>query len=397
MKGGAGGKHQQYLSSQRILDAVRRVGLPLKLDQRTIGDGNCWNRAIVQQSRRVSVGIVGLTSHEQLRSSVCQLAERAELEVIKEMKKHWVRKEPWNAYWERMKQNKVWADHPFIQVTAWLLERDIFVVLDSASLKSLFMTFSGSREGREEPCPQAPLLVGNDSNQHFQSLLPEDEESFHPSKFSPWTPEEINKAVAEIEQKQKSWEKRQQKKGQDQSQPTTRKGDSASGKKSIFSITPDGPKVEVAEEGGLHKFKCLDCFTHQKQIPSHIRKVHQNKFNHQALEEFGKKWKVFTHNLAVARNKEKKKAKDLDGFNENHRREEAKRKARRRMEDLDGFKKDQKEYKVKQRSNEKATYLNKMQLAEVMTDLIAEVIAEVVAHQNQQVQLASRTWHNISQ
>ena len=420
MKGGGGGEHQQNQSGNRILEAVRRVGLPLKLDKMTIGDGNCWNRAIVQQSRRVSVGIVGLTSHEELRSRVCQLAERAELEVIKEMKKHWVRKEPWSAYWERMKQNKVWADHPFIQVTAWLLERDIFVVLDSASLKSLFMTFSGSREGREEPCPQAPLLVGNDSNQHFQSLLPEDEESFHPSKFSPWTPEEIEMAVAEIVQKQKSWEKRQQTKGQEQSQPTTSKGDDASGGKSIFSSQPDGPKVEVAVEGGLHKFKCLHCFTHQKQIPSHMRKVHQNRFSHQVLDNFGKKWKVFANNLAVARKEAKRKAEDLDGFNEKHRKAEAKRKAKKKkedlegfnennrkaeakkkamkkMKDLDGFKKDQKEYKEKQRSNDKATYLNEMRLAEVMTDLIAEVIAEVVAHQNQQVQLASRTWHDISQ
>ena len=224
------------------MDAVQRVGLPLKLDQRTIGDGNCWHRAIVQQSLRLSVGISGLTSHVDLRAKVCELALRAELQVIKEMRKNWVQKEPWSAYWERMSRNKVWADHPFIQVTAWLLERDIFVVPDTASSKSLFMTFSGSREGREKPCPQAPLLVGNDRNQHFQSLLPEDEETFHPSNFCPWTPEEIDKAVAEIVQKQKSWKRKQQEQGQ----PTTSKGEDTSGKKSIFSSTPDGPKVEVA-------------------------------------------------------------------------------------------------------------------------------------------------------
>ena len=185
MKGGAGDYSQQYQSGDRIMDAVRRVGLPLKLDRRTIGDGNCWHRAIIQQAQRVSVGIAGLTSHGDLRARVCQLALRAELHVVKEMRKHWVQKEPWSAYWERMKGNKVWADHPFIQVTAWLLERDIFVVMDSATPKNLFMTFSGSREGREKPCPKAPLLVGNDSNQHFQSLLPEDEESFQPSQFGP--------------------------------------------------------------------------------------------------------------------------------------------------------------------------------------------------------------------
>ena len=98
VKGGAGDEDQQYQSGNQIMNAVRRVGLPLKLDQRTRGDGNCWHRAIVQQSRRVSVGISGLASHDELRERVCQLAVRAELQVIKEMRKHWVRKECWSAH-----------------------------------------------------------------------------------------------------------------------------------------------------------------------------------------------------------------------------------------------------------------------------------------------------------
>ena len=354
MKGGAGDEDQHY--GRRILDAVRRVGLPLKLDKQTIGDGNCWHRAIIQQSHRVSLGIVGLTSHADLRERVCQLALRAELQVIKEMKKNWVQKEPWSAYWERMKRNKVWADHPFIQVTAWLLERDIFVVTDSASPENLFMTFSGSREGREKPCPQAPLLIGNDNNQHFQSLLPEDEESFHPSQFGQWTPEEISKAVSEIVQKQKIWEKQQQKKGQEQPQPATSKQDDTIGEKRIFSSTPDGPSVEVAQEAGCHKFKCLHCFTHQKQIPSHMRKVHHSRFSHRVLEEFGEMWKVFAHNLAESRRKNKRKAEDLEGFKENHQKEEAARKSRRRLEDLEGFKEKDRNgaanYKAKRRKED---------------------------------------------
>ena len=149
MKGGAGDDGQHYQSGDRIMDAVRRVGLPLKLDRRTIGDGNCWHRAIIQQSQRVSVGIAGLTSHGDLRARVCQLALRAELQVIKEMRKHWVQKEPWSAYWERMKGNKVWADHPFIQLTAWLLERDIFVVMDSATPRILLMpSVAAGKDGK---------------------------------------------------------------------------------------------------------------------------------------------------------------------------------------------------------------------------------------------------------
>ena len=188
--------------------------------------------------------------------------------------------------------------------------------MDSATPKNLFMTFSGSREGREKPCPQAPLLIGNDNNQHFQSLLPEDEESFNPSQYGPWTPQEINKAVEEIVGQQRRWEKQQQKKGKKQAQPALSKGDGASAEKSIFSSMPDGPKVEVAEEGGSFNFKCLHCFTQQKQIPSHMRKVHQSRFSHQVLEEFGKQWKVFANNLAVARREKKRKAEDITRGNE---------------------------------------------------------------------------------
>ena len=180
MKGGAGGDGQHYPSGKRIKAAIERTGLPLKLDKRTLGDGDCWVRAIMQQCQRVAVGIAGLSSHWELRSRVCQLALKEDLHVIKEMRRHWTRRESWKVYWERMKENRVWADHPFIQVTAWLLERDIYVVMDSATPNSLFMTFSGNRDGRERPCPQAPLLVGNDDNTHFQSLLPDDEDSFHP-------------------------------------------------------------------------------------------------------------------------------------------------------------------------------------------------------------------------
>ena len=76
----------------------------------------------MQQCQRVTVGITGLSSHLELRSRVCQLALKEDLLVIKEMRRNWVRKESWRSYWERMKENRVWADHPFVQVTAWLLE-----------------------------------------------------------------------------------------------------------------------------------------------------------------------------------------------------------------------------------------------------------------------------------
>ena len=93
MKGGAVDEEQQHESSDRIKDALQRVGLPLKLDKGTLGDGNCWHRAVIQQCRRAAVGIDKLTNHADLRSRVCQLALGEKLGVVKEMRKHWAQKE----------------------------------------------------------------------------------------------------------------------------------------------------------------------------------------------------------------------------------------------------------------------------------------------------------------
>ena len=350
MKGGAGDEEQQYESGKRINDAVQRVGLPLRLDERTRGDGNCWTRAVIQQCQRPSVGINSLANHVELRSRVCQLALEERLDVIKEMRKNWIRRESWRAYWERMERNKVWADHPFIQVTAWLLERDIYVVMDSATPRSMFMTFSGSREGQEKPCPQAPLLIGNDNNQHFQSLLPEDEVSFHPSQFSCWTPEQINQAVEEIVQKQRRWEYQRKKRGLEVVTAETCREDDKGCEKIVFDNVEGGPRVEITHEGGNHRYKCLHCFTQPKQIPSHMRKVHFNRFSHEILEEFGKEWKVFANNLADARRVAKRKAEDLEGFNKKISERVAKCKAKKMMEDKEGFMETQRKQEATRKS-----------------------------------------------
>ena len=87
-----------------------------------------------------------------------------------------------------------------------------------------------------------------------------------------------------------------------------------------------------------------------------MRKVHHSRFSHRVLEEFGEMWKVFAHNLAESRRKNKRKAEDLEGFKENHQKEEAARKSRRRLEDLEGFKEKDRNgaanYKAKRRKED---------------------------------------------
>ena len=38
--------------AEEFTSAIQRCGLPLKLDEATQGDGNCWARAVVQQLER---------------------------------------------------------------------------------------------------------------------------------------------------------------------------------------------------------------------------------------------------------------------------------------------------------------------------------------------------------
>ena len=40
------------LMKEEFTSAIQRCGLPLKLDEATEGDGNCWVRAVVQQLER---------------------------------------------------------------------------------------------------------------------------------------------------------------------------------------------------------------------------------------------------------------------------------------------------------------------------------------------------------
>ena len=40
------------MMEEEFTSAIQRCGLPLKLDEATEGDGNCWVRAVVQQLER---------------------------------------------------------------------------------------------------------------------------------------------------------------------------------------------------------------------------------------------------------------------------------------------------------------------------------------------------------
>ena len=128
MRGGAGGQ------GDPIMAGVHRAGLPLKMDSRTVGDGNCFPRAVAQQCQRAAMAINTVRDHKDLRKELCKFMVETELQVVQDMKRVWEVSggvmEPWDAYWQRMSVDKEWVESMFIQGMAWFLERDIHIVLD---------------------------------------------------------------------------------------------------------------------------------------------------------------------------------------------------------------------------------------------------------------------------
>ena len=96
-----------------------------------------------------------------------------------------------------------------------------------------------------------------------------------------------------------------------------------------------------------------------------MRKVHHDRFSHLELEEFGKEWKAFRDKLKVMRYQRKRKAEDLDGFNESNRESVAKCKAKKKMDDLEGFKKKNREDVAKCREKLKKENPDKLKNDEI--------------------------------
>ena len=320
---------------------VQHAGLPLKMDGRTEGDGNCFPRAVKQQCERSMVAINTIRDHKDLRTKVCRFMVQQDIEVVQDMKIRWEAlevMEPWDQYWRRMSVDREWAEDIFIQGTAWFLERDILIIWDSATPEDPFITISGNRDGSNSRCPGSPLLLGYLRGLHYQSLLPQGEEIYRPAVFNPRIPEEI----IQCQMNQKST------RGENEDDMTQILDDGEDNENQevvqIKQFKSGVAEVEVKKKkNGHHEYRCLFCYTIQKQILSHMRKQHPDKFDDQEQEEFKKWWTKLANQLAVARCQLKRRTEDNDAVKKDQRVRVSRHHARRREEDLEGVRKDQRE------------------------------------------------------
>ena len=139
--------------AERILAGVERAELPLRLDRETEGDGNCFPRAVVQQPQREEVarewavaGQPPIRHHHQLRQKVADFIHKSRLQLIMEFKDRYGEthpEEPWAAYWQKMRQDRVWVDSIMVQATAWFLRHDLIIVWNTATPEDPYIISPG--------------------------------------------------------------------------------------------------------------------------------------------------------------------------------------------------------------------------------------------------------------
>ena len=125
---------------KEIMMMVRRLGLPYEMDEVTLGDGNCFPLAILQQCKRRDIytnlensikQVTGQKDPSVLRRAVYQFIKNSKDPQIIEFKLNYeelvapIYKKTWQTYWTEMLTNRTWAESIFIQATAWFLKLDI--------------------------------------------------------------------------------------------------------------------------------------------------------------------------------------------------------------------------------------------------------------------------------
>ena len=162
--------------SSTIMRVLKKVGLTsFTLDSVTPGDGACFMTATLQQIRR---------NKETYPNQIQTMAENLDQFTLRKAVKSFVNSSihpiilnlksmfsdatgmTWNFYWSNKYMLKnvlgseeqwTWADHHFIQFTAWFIARDIMIVSDTSTQQDLWRTISGNIEDASTLCEDPPI------------------------------------------------------------------------------------------------------------------------------------------------------------------------------------------------------------------------------------------------
>ena len=197
---------------ESLTSVIGKCKVELKLDNPTEGFGNCFPNAIVQQCRRQEIKTwiqknrpwALFTGHQMLRRKVTNFALRSRDQTINRLKIEYEQEigpaesKSWEEYWYQMAKEGTWVDHIFIQMTALYMALDILILTTSSQPPNPFIIIKGKdNDTGSEP----PLILGNYTNVHYQSLLPEKRITY------PLKEEELSKSHGEQKETYSSEEK----------------------------------------------------------------------------------------------------------------------------------------------------------------------------------------------
>ena len=126
--------------AQEITVTVRRLQLPLRLDEITEGRGNCFPLSVLAQCRRQEIkqhmnkpyrSLIEQNNPTLLRRAVHEFMKKSRHQTIQEYKRRYTEvlaaldNKNWLEYWTVMLRNYEWVDYIFIQSTAWFLQHDM--------------------------------------------------------------------------------------------------------------------------------------------------------------------------------------------------------------------------------------------------------------------------------
>ena len=173
------------LNMDSLSATIQRCKVKLRLDNPTEGYGNCFPNAIVQQCRRPEIQDwllenkpwVIVKSQQFLRREVKNFALQCVHKTLFDYKTNYEKVEcnsdrTWKDYWIEMGQDGTWVDSFFVQVTSWYLGLDIKILTTSSTPEHPYITITGNINNCSAVSEGPPLLLGNYTNVHYQSLLP---------------------------------------------------------------------------------------------------------------------------------------------------------------------------------------------------------------------------------
>ena len=174
------------LCAEEMMKDIQGLKEEFILDQITLGDGQCFSTAMIQQMRRPDVNsslsqnlqkCAWIMDPRALKFQVRRFMNGNPHQKIQDLRKDFkiLTGLPWEEFWStrHIMKKDTWADHVFIQSTAWYLQKDIVIHQNIPSQPEVII--SGNIDDENQPCRHPQVHVGYLFRRHYQSILPRSE------------------------------------------------------------------------------------------------------------------------------------------------------------------------------------------------------------------------------